>query len=194
MELVWRYRHAAQLFMVFSMILWHHCHPRVDVSGALLLLCFTFLYFLLLMLSSPVSFGVLNICHKDGAICSFGQGTTSGLPYIRKRQRRRSASLMFWVKFFYTAGVSLSRDMVVKRSPSEGLSLMYTHSSINAFFQGLTDWDLLYKQMILCVAFPFLWSYQVLVWHHCHQVITSFSARQSRLFAVFSLVDVPSRW
>ena len=31
-----------------------------------------------------VYFGVLPICHKDGTLCSFGQGTTSGLPYTRK--------------------------------------------------------------------------------------------------------------
>ena len=48
------------------------------------------------------------------------------------------------------------------------------------FFQGLTDWDLLDKHLILYVTFPFLRSYQVLGWHHCHQVITSCSARQSR--------------
>ena len=95
--------------------------------------------------------------------------------------------MLFWVKFICTAGVSLSRDIVVKRGPSDGLSLMKTHSSINVFFQGFTDWDLLYKQLILCLAFPFLWSYQVLVWHHCHQVITSFSARQSRPLPFFPL-------
>ena len=59
-------------------------------------LCFTFLYLLLLVLSSPVYFGVLNICHKDGAVCSFGQGTTSGLPYIRKGSVEEA---LIWVKF-----------------------------------------------------------------------------------------------
>ena len=48
-----------------------------------------------------------------------------------------SASMLSWHKFFYTAGVSSSCDMVVKRGPSEGLSLIYTHSSINAFAKSL---------------------------------------------------------
>ena len=55
---------------------------------------------------------------------------------LPERQRRGSASMLFWVKFVYTAGVSLSRDMVVKRGPSERLSLIYTHSSRNAFFKA----------------------------------------------------------
>ena len=36
--------------------------------------------------------------------------------------------MLFWVKFIYTVGVTLSCDMVVKRGPSEGLSLIYNHS------------------------------------------------------------------
>ena len=102
-----------------------------------------------------------------------------------KGLRRRSASMLSWVKFIFSAGVSSSCDIVVMRGPSDGLSLMNTHSSKNAFFQGLTDWDLLYKLLILSVAFPFLWGYQVLVWHHCHQVIKSCSARQSRPMPFF---------
>ena len=105
---------------------------------------------------------------------------------------RASASMLFWVKFIFSAGVSFSRDIEVKHDPSDGLTLINTHSSKNAFFQGLTDWDLLYQHLILSVAFPFLQIYLVLVWHHCHQVITSCSARQSRPLP-FSLVDVPSR-
>ena len=31
-----------------------------------------------------VYFGVLHTCHKDGTLCSFGHGMTSGLPYTRK--------------------------------------------------------------------------------------------------------------
>ena len=59
-----------------------------------------------------VCFRVLTIGHKGGTLCSSGQGTTSGLPFYPKRLRRRSASLSFWVKFIYTAGVSLLCDMV----------------------------------------------------------------------------------
>ena len=40
-------------------------------------------------------------------------------------------------------------------------------------------------QKKLYVAFPFLRSYQVLVWHHCHQVFTSCSARQTRPLPFF---------
>ena len=92
--------------------------------------------------------------------------------------------MLYWVKFIYTAGVSLSCDMVVKRGPSERLSLMFNHSSIKRFFQGLTDWDLFFF-LIFCVTLPFLWRYQVLVWHHCHQVITNSSTRQSRPLPFF---------
>ena len=56
--------------------------------------------------------------------------------FYPKRQRRGSPSMLFWVKFIYTAGVSLLCVMVVKRGTSEGLSLIYTHSSINAFFKA----------------------------------------------------------
>ena len=113
--------------------------------------------------------------------------------------RRRSASLLFWVKFICFAEDSLSCAMVVMctgtsfsfccsaadthRSsnrffsngvsfspmflgvtvlcslfsvvwcirasivlcPSEGVSMMNTHSSTKSIFQGLFDWDLLYK-------------------------------------------------
>ena len=55
------------------------CVWRVAIA-----LCFTFLYLLLLVLSSPVYFGILTICHKDDILCSFGQGTTSVLPFARK--------------------------------------------------------------------------------------------------------------
>ena len=37
-----------------------------------------------------------------------------------KRQRRWSASMLLWVEFFYTAGVSLSYDTVVKCRPLKG--------------------------------------------------------------------------
>ena len=50
--------------------------------------------------------------------------------------------------------------MVVKRGPSERLSLIYTRSSLKRFFQGLTDRDPLYKHLI---TFPFLLGHQVLV-------------------------------
>ena len=54
-----------------------------------------------------VYFRVLTICHKDDTLCSSGQGTTSGFPKTRKGSVGGSASMLFWVKFIYTGGVSL---------------------------------------------------------------------------------------
>ena len=62
---------------------------------------------------------------------------------------------------------------------------MKTHSSKNAFFKASLIGIYFTNTWILYVAFPFLWSYQVLVWHHCHQVITRCSARQSRPLPCF---------
>ena len=42
-----------------------------------------------------------------------------------------------------------------------------------------------YKQSTLCVSFPFPWDCQVLVWHHCHHVLSSSSTRQSRHLPFF---------
>ena len=60
--------------------------------------------------------------------------------------------------------------------PSEGVSLMNTHSSKKSVFQGLFDWDLLYKHFDLLCGLSLLSCCQVLVWHHCRQVFTSCSA------------------
>ena len=43
-------------------------------------------------------------------------------------------------------------------------------------FQGLFDWDLLYKQLDPLCGESFLSCSQVLEWHHCHQFYTSCSA------------------
>ena len=93
--------------------------------------------------------------------------------------------MLFWIMFIFSAGVSYSRDIVVKRGSSEGLSLMNTQSSKNAFFKASLIWNYFTITLILSVAFPLLRSYQVLVWHHCHQVFTSCSARQSRPLPFF---------
>ena len=127
-------------------------------------LCFTFLYFFLLIL----------FYHKGDTLRSSARAR----PQVFLTPEK--AASVFWIRFIYSAGVPLSCDMAVKRAgasivfcTSEELPPIDIHSSINLFFHGLTDWDLLYKQLTLCVTFPFLWSYQVLVWHHCHQVFTS---------------------
>ena len=70
--------------MEFLKILWLHCQPRVVLSGASLQLsgsrffAFPQWYFFL------VYFRIHTICHKGDTLCSFGQGTTAGLPFIRK--------------------------------------------------------------------------------------------------------------
>ena len=53
--------------------------------------------------------------------------------------------MLFVGKVFFFGGVSFSRFTVVKCGPSEGLSLMNTHSSKNAFFKASSNWDLIYK-------------------------------------------------
>ena len=100
-----------------------------------------------------------------------------------RKLRRGSASMLFWVKFVYTAGVSLSCNMVVKRGPPEGLSLMNTHSSKNAFFKASSIGIHFTNMLILVVAFPF--SGAIKCWHHCRQVFTSCSASQSRPLPFF---------
>ena len=60
-------------------------------------------------------------------------------------------------------------------------------------FEGLFDWDLRYRHFDPLCGLSLLSCYQVLVWHHCHQVFTSRSAWQVDLCR-FSLLDVPSRW
>ena len=49
---------------------------------------------------------------QDDTPSSVGQGTTSSLPFYPKKQCRKSASLLSWVKFIFTPGVSSSCDMV----------------------------------------------------------------------------------
>ena len=106
-----------------------------------------------------------------------------------KRQRR----LLYWVKFIYTAGVSLSCDMVVKRGPSERLSLMFNHSSINAFFKasliGIFFFFFFWSSVSL-----YLFSGGIKCW--CGTIAAKLSLtlqRDSHDRCRFSLVDVPSR-
>ena len=100
--------------------------------------------------------------------------------------------MLFWVKLFYPAGVSLSCVMVVMRAgafivfcPSEELPPIFYPFFHKHIVQGLTGWNPLYKQSTFCVTFPFLWGYQVLVWHHCHHVLASSWTRQSRPLPFF---------
>ena len=158
--------------MVFIMILWHHCHPRVVVSYASLLLCFTFLYLLSLVLSSLA-------CYK-GDTMFFGQGTTSVLRVTRKGSVGGAPRCCFG-KVNLPADVSSSRAMVVMLkgafivSCSPGVSpLVYIHYSMNTVFKAsLVGIQFTDNQSTLRVTFPFPWDYQVLVWHHCHHVFTS---------------------
>ena len=64
--------------------------------------------------------------------------------------------MLFWIKFICTAGVSLSCDMGGKACRGRVAAVLYPLFH-KRFFQGLTDWDLLCKQLTLCVTFPFLW-------------------------------------
>ena len=199
MELVWRYHHAPHNLVCRCL----HLHEDVlsttvhgvrhDPMAPLLpsrrcvwrvaiTLCFTFLYLLLLVLFSPVYFGILTICHRDDILCSFGQGTTSVLPFSRKGSVGVAPRCCFWVKFFYTVVVSLSRFIVDKCGPFEDAF----------FFQGLTDWDLLYKNLILYAVFP-----SGVIKCSCGTIATKLShaaQRDSHGLCHFSLVAVPSRW
>ena len=57
-------------------------------------------------------------------LCSYGQGTTSDLSFNLDsnldRVCRGSASMLFWIMYIFSAGVSFLRDTLVKRGPSEG--------------------------------------------------------------------------
>ena len=81
-----------------------HLHAPLPPSRRCVLrvattLCFTFLYLLSLVLSFLVYFRVLTICHKGDTLCSFGQGTTSGLPCTRKGSVGEAPRCFFWVRF-----------------------------------------------------------------------------------------------
>ena len=83
--------------------------------------------------------------------------------------------------------------MVIKRGPSEGLSLMNTHSTKNAFFKASSIEIYFTNILILSVAFPF--PGVVKCW--CGTIATMFSQAaqwDSHDLCRFSLVDVPSRW
>ena len=70
-------------------------------------------------------------------LCSSGQGTTSDLSFYLKMLRRRSASLLFWVKFICRAEDSSSCVMVgmcTGTSFAFCSSAAYTHRSTNRFF------------------------------------------------------------
>ena len=91
--------------------------------------------------------------------------------------------MLFWIKFIYLLCWFLI--FAHGAAPLRVLSLMNTHSSKNAFFKASLIGIYFTNTLILSVAFPLLRSYQVLVWHHCHQVFTSCSARQSRALPFF---------
>ena len=70
-------------------------------------------------------FRFFTIGHNGGTLCSFGQGTTTGLPFLPQRQCRKSASLLFWVKFNFPAGDSSLCDKV---SMCKGMSFAFCSS------------------------------------------------------------------
>ena len=96
-----------------------------------------------------------------------------------------SSSILF-LSFF---GVSfypiswVSRDLIVRTSialgPSEGASLLCTHSSKYAFFK-VSSIGIHYERFV-----PLCGLSQVLVWHHCRLVFSSCSATQSRPLPFF---------
>ena len=114
--------------------------------------------------------------------------------FILKKLRRGSASMLFLVKFFFLGGVSFSRFILVKCGPSQGLSLMNTHSSKNAFFKASSIGIYFTNILILSVAFPF--SDVITCW--CGTIAAMFSQIAQRhshdLYRFFSLLNVPSRW
>ena len=120
----------------------HHLPPsRRCVLRVATTLCFTFLYLLSLVLSFLVYFRVLTICHKGDTLCSFDQGTTSGLLCTRKRSVGEAPRCFFLDKVYLPVGVSSSCAMVVMLigecivSCSPGASpLVYIHYSMNTFF------------------------------------------------------------
>ena len=131
-------------------------------------------------------------CSKNGHHPSQGHDLRSSLN--PKRQRRWSASMLFWIKLIYTAGVSLSCDMKVKRAgtfivfcPSEELPI-YIHSSkaslIGIYFTD--NWP---------SVSLFLFLVTIKCW--CGTIATMFSQvleRDSHDLCRSSLVDAPSRW
>ena len=128
--------------------------------------------------STLVYFRVLAIRHKRGTLCSFGQGTNTGLPSEKRLDAvLGQVYLHSWCPIVVRQG---GKARPLRRVVADLYPLFHER-----LVQGLTGWDLRYQQLILCVTFPFLRSYQVLVWHHCHQVIASFSARQSRPLPFF---------
>ena len=153
--------------------------------------------------------------------------------FYLKRRCRRGASLLFWVKFIYTAGVASLCDMVgmctgmssalcspglpplfpsrtcsspplvshliqypgyhgvliirasIALGPSEGASLMHTHSSKYAFFK-VSSIGIYNERYLLAIS---LWVVASIV-ARFSQVLQ----RHSHDLCRFSLLDVPSWW
>ena len=78
----------------------------------------------------------------------------------------------------------LTGAFIVSCSPGAS-PLVHIHSSMNTFFKASLVGIQFYHQSTLCVTFLVPWDNQVLVWHHCHHVFTSCSARQSRPLPFF---------
>ena len=72
---------------------------------------------------------------QDDTFSSFSQRTASVFPFYPKRQCRRSASLLLWVKFIYTPGVSSSCDMV---GMCTGISFAFCSPGSPSFFPPRT--------------------------------------------------------
>ena len=108
--------------------------------------------------------------------------------------------MLFWIKFLYTAGVSLSCDMVVKRAgtfivhcTSKELSPIYIHSSMNAFFKAsMIEIYFITIDPLCGFSFsPELSSAGVApLPPRFHKILNE----TVTTFCRFSLVDVPSRW
>ena len=82
----------------------------------------------------------------------------------------------------------VSRDLFIRASialgPSEGASLMHTHSSKWAFFK-VSSIGIYNERFDPLCGLSLLSCCQVLVWHHCRQVFTGCSASQLRPLPFF---------
>ena len=149
--------HWVSLPLEFLMILWH---PRVIVSGV----------------SPQLSVSRFSTfsgrCIVLSCISVSIPSVTRATLYVPSARARPQV--------FRPAGVSSSCATVVMRKgafivfcPSEESLQTSIHSSTYTFFQSLAGWNPIHVQSALCDTFPFPWSYQVLVWHHCHHVLAS---------------------
>ena len=170
----------------------HHCHPCVVVFGTSLQLSVsrfcTFSRWCVLL--SCISVSLPSVTRATLYVPS-----ARAQPQVflyPTRQRRWSASMLFWVMILHTAGVSLSCDMVVQR----GLLRRVVADLFPLFHKRFSrpHWlgSTLQRIDPLC---RFFFSGVIKCW--CGTITTKLSQtleRDSHDLCRFSLVEVPSRW